>query len=281
MPPVVVEKPFTSTSDAADKFMALARAKGKLLTVFQNRRWDSDFRTLRHLVSQGALGDIREAELHYDIPSPSWIAAWTQKEYSPGEGMLFALGSHTIDQALLLFGKPYSVTAFLRSNRGVPSDIDDTFTIILQYSGAHNHLVVTIKTATITPLKDQLKYLVRGTTGSYVKFGTDPQEAKAIASPGQAATAEDYGREDEIIWGTLATTAEFDATNQKFDSGSKLYVGKYPSLPGWYRGYYENVVEAIQGREKVDVDPATARDGIRVIELARESHAKGATVLFS
>jgi len=78
-------------------------------------------------------------------------------------------GSHTIDQALLLFGKPRSVTAFLRSNRGVVSDVDDTFTIILQYSGAQRDLLVTIKTGIITPLKDQLNYFVRGTKGSYVK----------------------------------------------------------------------------------------------------------------
>ncbi|KAJ9150626.1 Scyllo-inositol 2-dehydrogenase (NADP(+)) [Coniochaeta hoffmannii] len=278
---VVVEKPFTTTSAAADKLIALAKEKGKLLTVFQNRRWDSGFRTLHHLVRQGALGDIKEAELHYDIPSPTWISGWSQKEYSPGQGMLFGLGSHTIDQALLLFGKPRSVTAFLRSNRGVASDVDDTFTIILQYSGAQRDLLVTIKTGIITPLKDQLNCFVRGTKGSYVKFGTDPQEAKAIAAPGQPATATDYGQEDESIWGTLTTMKEFDSEHQTLDSSSKLYVGRYPSLPGWYRGYYENIVEAVRGNAEVDVNPVAARDGIRVIELARESHAKGATVLFS
>ena len=79
----------------------------------------------------------------------------------------------------------------------------------------------------------------------------------------------------------MATTTELDPKNQKLDSDSKLYVGKYPSLPGSYRGYYENVAQAIRGNAKVEVDPATARDGIRIMELARESHAKGATVLFS
>ncbi|KAB5581132.1 hypothetical protein GE09DRAFT_1085160 [Coniochaeta sp. 2T2.1] len=278
---VVCEKPFTNTSETADRLIALAKSKGKILTVFQNRRQDSDFRTLRHLVEQKAIGDIKEAELHYDIPSPSWISGWTHKEYSAGQGMLFGIGSHTIDQALVLFGKPHSVTAFLRSNRGVESDVDDTFTIILQYTGAQSNLLVTIKTGVITPLKDQFKYFVRGSKGSYVKFGTDPQEMKAIAAPGQAATADHYGHEDESIWGTLTTTTKFDANIQKLDSNSKLYVGKYPSLPGWYRGYYENVAQAIRGNAKVEVDPATARNGIKIIELARESHAKGATVLFS
>lgn len=82
---------------------------------------------------------------------------------------MFGLGSHTIDQALVLFGQPSSVTAFLRSNRGMESEIDDTFTIILQYSGAQKNLLVTIKTGVVSHLKDQLKYFVRGTKGTFIK----------------------------------------------------------------------------------------------------------------
>ncbi|SPQ18383.1 e7dee994-338e-460b-b76b-391a4ad60ef8 [Thermothielavioides terrestris] len=278
---VVVEKPFVETSAEADRLIALAKEKGRILTVFQNRRFDSDFRTLHHLVSQGALGDVLEAELHYDYPEPSWIAGWTQKEYIAGEGMTFGLGTHTLDQALYLFGRPASVTAFLRSNRGVDSEIDDTFTIILQYSGKQKNLLVTVKTAIVTHMKDQLKYFVRGTQGTYLKFGTCPQESQALAAPGQPALSADWGVEDEQIWGTLTTTTEFDATCQKFDEKSKKYIGKYPSLPGWYRGYYEKLVAAIRGKEEVFVKPETARDGLRIIELARESHAKGCTVAWS
>jgi Oxidoreductase family, C-terminal alpha/beta domain len=136
---------------------------------------------------------VVEAEIHFDFPSPSWISGWTKKEYSPGEGMAFGLGmkhflqteetfpnlvdtskqgTHTIDQALYLFGPPASVTGFFRSNRGVESDVDDTFTIILQYSGERKNLVVTVKTAIVSHMKDQLKFLVRGTNGSYLKVGT-------------------------------------------------------------------------------------------------------------
>jgi predicted dehydrogenase len=139
-----------------------------LLTKIADRRWDSDFRTLRHLYENGAFGQVTEAEMHYDIPSPTWISGWG-KEYSPGQGMMFGLGSHTIDQALVLFGRPSSVTAFLRSNRGMESDIDDTFTIILQYFGEQKNLLVTIKTTVVTHMKDQLKYFVRGTMGTFVK----------------------------------------------------------------------------------------------------------------
>ena len=90
-------------------------------------------------------------------------------EFVPGEGMMFAAGSHSIDQAVVLFGRPASVTAFLRSMRGIESDIDDTFTIILQYDGEWKDLLVTIKTAIVSPMFDQLKTFVRGSEGSFVK----------------------------------------------------------------------------------------------------------------
>lgn len=100
---------------------------------------------------------------------PVWMVRNKTIEYTPGEGMTFGLGAHSIDQALVLFGKPASVTAFLRSVRGVESEIDDTFTIILQYSGEKKNLLVTIKTAIVTPMQDQLKTFVRGTEGSFIK----------------------------------------------------------------------------------------------------------------
>jgi predicted dehydrogenase len=90
-----------------------------------------------------------------------------------------------------------------------------------------------------------------------------------------------FGLEDERIWGTLTTTSEYDSKSQKFDEVSKNYTGKYPSLLGNYRGYYENVVDAIRGRAEIYVKPRTARDGLRVIELARESHEQGRTLPWS
>lgn len=113
------------------------------------------------------------------------------------------------------------------------------------------------------------------------QFGTCPQESQAIAAPGQPATSPEFGVEDESIWGTLTTTAEFAPEHQQFDEESRKFIGKYPSLRGWYRGYYENVSGAIRGREEVLVRSETARDGLRIIELARESHEKGCTVAWS
>ncbi|KAL2125005.1 hypothetical protein VTJ04DRAFT_1370 [Mycothermus thermophilus] len=284
---VVVEKPFVATSAEADKLIALAQEKGKILTVYHNRRFDSDFRTVRHLVESGALGDILEADIHFDYPDPGWISHWTSKEYIPGEGMLFALGTHTIDQALVLFGRPSSVTAFLRSNRGIDSAIDDTFTIILQYSGEKKNLLVTIKTASVTHMRDQLRFFVRGTRGTFLKFGTDPQEDQAIAAPGQPAISPETGVEDQRIWGTLTTLDPIpdhpDPSLKPLDyqKTAKYHIARYPSFPGWYRGYYENIVAAIRGETEVFVKPETARDGLRIIELARESHETGRTVPWS
>lgn len=149
----------------------------------RDRRWDGDFRTLQHLLSKDALGTITEAEIHYDFENPPWIKHLTAKEYTPGDGLLFGLGkhaasilypafteclkgSHTLDQALVLFGRPKSVTAFLKVLRGVESEVDDSFTVILQYESP---LLVTVKTSIISCLQQDFKYFVRGTAGSYIK----------------------------------------------------------------------------------------------------------------
>ncbi len=207
---VVVEKPFVNTSQEADRLIKLAQEKGKILTVFHStytalpmntnwcaelecldRRYDSDCRTLHQLLEKGALGDVRDAEIHFDFPNPGWMGGWTQK-YQPGQGMAFGLGELVprMPSSLLFQHDPHltrpkepirSIKLFiclgsrhlspasLDPIAGGDSDIDDTFTIILQYGGDKKNLVVTIKTAIITHLKDQLKFFVRGTEGTYLK----------------------------------------------------------------------------------------------------------------
>lgn len=113
-----------------------------------------------------------------------------------------------------------------------------------------------------------------------MQFGKCPQEARAIAEPGKPANDPNYGVEDESIWGTLTTTKEFDPKVQKLDESSGKYIGTYPSLPGWYRGYYENIVDAIRGKAKVNVTPEEATMGLKIIELARQSHEQHRTMPF-
>ena len=195
---------------------------------------------------------------------------------------MFRLGTHSIDQVLQFFGRPASVTAFLRSLRGIQSEIDDTFTIVLQYGGKRN-LLVTIKTTVVScplgPMGSQLKVLIRGTKGSYIKFGTDAQEADSMA--GKSATEPGFGVEDESLHGVLCTIEEFDSACQKQDPVSKKYIDQYPTIKGDWLGYYSDLVKALKGEQELFVRPEQSRDSIRVIELARESHNKSTTMNWS
>ncbi|OAL24368.1 hypothetical protein AYO22_05744 [Fonsecaea multimorphosa] len=278
---VVVEKPFTRTTEEADHLISLAEKSGKILTVFQNRRWDNDFLTLRHLIDKDAFGTIKELEIHYDVDFPFWMRGMNKKEYTPGDGMTFGLGSHTFDQALLLFGRPKSVTGFLRVLRGVDSEIEDSFTAILQYDGPQSELLVTVKTMVVSTMKDQLKYFVRGTKGSFVKHGTCIQESQILSTPSMPVTAPDFGHEPPHLYGLLTTKGEhaFDKNeHQIYEPDTNLWVGRYPTIPGHWLGFYENLRDAVRGKAKVAVRPEQSRDGIRLIELVRESSLKGQAV---
>lgn len=180
---VVVEKPFTITSKEADQLLATQKETGKVLTVFQNRRYDSDFRTLRQVLDSGKLGEITEFQNHYDVDNPEWVQKWTSPDLEPGEGMLYGLGTHNLDQTLLLYGKPKSVTAFTRALRR-ESKTDDSFTVVLQYEGKLKNLICTVKTTIVStlPMEKQLKFMVRGRDGTFIKVNTarSPSNFKAI-----------------------------------------------------------------------------------------------------
>jgi len=272
---VIVEKPFTVTSQEADKIIAVAKKTGKTLTCFQNRRYDSDFRTLQHLVNQSVFGDVTEFENHYDTDFPAWISNWDSPDYLPGEGMLYGLGTHSIDQCMQLFGRPVSVTAFTRSLRGIKSKTDDSFTLILQYDGKYSDLICTVKTTVVTPQAQQLKFWMRGYKGSFLKNGDDPQESQI--AKGMHADADGFGQEEPDIWGLLTTNELFDPSVQTKAPDGK-FVGKFPSLKGSYTDYYVDMVRAIRGEAELAVKPEESRDVIRLIELARESAEKGVTV---
>ncbi|KAL2869139.1 uncharacterized protein BJX67DRAFT_32901 [Aspergillus lucknowensis] len=275
----IVDKPFARSSEEADHVVHLAREKGLIVTCFQNRRWDGDFQTLRKVISQGALGKIMEAELHYDFESPAWLGRMTKEKYSPGDGHVFGLGTHSLDQAYLLFGRPASVTAFFRNQRGIESEVEDSFTIILQYDGEQKDLLVTVKTSVTTPLARQLKQLVRGTEGSFIKWqqrSSCPQE-DAIAK-GAGPLDPGFGEEPKSLWGELTTYKEFDSSLQTLDRETNKYVGRYPTVTGRWMGVYENLAGAIQGKTELAVKAEQVRDVLRIIELARQSNEQRVTV---
>jgi predicted dehydrogenase len=228
------------------------------------------------LVDKKAFGQITECEIHYDFDFPFWMKSWDKTVYTPGQGMLFGIGSHTIDQALVLFGRPATITAFYRSLRGIESEIDDAFTVILQYGGEKKNLVVTVKTSVVCVMQYPLKFFVRGYDGSFVKYGDDKQESQVFQ--GLAATEKGFGVEPEDTYGLLTTKEKVDQS-QSEDNGR--WVGKFPSLVGSYVAYYEDLVKTIRGEKELVVKPETARDGLRIIEIARESAQKGCTLPFN
>lgn len=260
---VVVDKPFTLTSEQAQELIDLARQRNKVVSVFQNRRWDGDFQTVRQLVKQGYLGRLVEYESHFDrfrntfSPERAW-----REEVGPGSGVLFDLGSHLIDQAQVLFGMPRMLTADIRSQREA-GKADDQFELILHYG----HLKATLK-AGLLVRQPGPRFALHGTEGSFVKYGVDPQEEalKRGRSPG----GPEWGMEPEAQWGILNTQI-----------GGLHFQGKIETSQGCYSAYYENVYQAIRGEAELMVKPEEARNTIRLIELAVQSNAEQRTVAFS
>lgn len=259
---VVVEKPFTVTAGKADQLTELAHQKKKLLSVFQNRRWDGDFLTVRNILEAGCIGRLVEFESHFDrFRNYQKPDSW-REESLPGSGILYDLGPHLIDQALILFGLPEAITADIRQQRD-GSRTDDQFEVILHYPG----LKVTLKAGMLVraPLP---RFILQGTQGSFVKYGLDPQEE--ALNQGKSPARSDWGREANHLWGDLIT--EFEGLH--FD-------GKIETIPGCYQKYYENIYKVIRKNEKPIVTAGQARNTIRIIELAFRSNEEQRTIIYS
>ena len=248
---VVVDKPFTITSSDADQLIALSRKVGRVLSVFQNRRWDGDFLTVKQILDQKLLGRVVEYESRFDRFRPVVKReAWREQEL-PGSGLLYDLGSHLIDQAIVLFGRPEGIYAeVLRQRDGAAAP--DSCEIHLDYPA----LKVTLKAGMLV-CEPSPRFVLYGTQGSYLKYGLDPQEdaLKKGGSPSQP----NWGTEPAEHWGTH-TRCNGHVTREK-----------YPTLAGRYPEYYNNVYRAITGQEELAVKPEQAREVIRLIELAQQS----------
>ncbi len=260
---VVVEKPFTTTSAEADALVALARDRGRVLTVYQNRRWDGDFLTIRRILGAGLLGRLVEFESHFDryraAPKPG---AWRETD-GPGSGILYDLGSHLVDQALVLLGRPLAIAADARTQRDGGTTVD-SFELFLHYDG----LKVLLKAGMLVREEPKTRFVLHGTHGSFVKYGLDPQEDELKA--GRTPAEPGWGDEPEERWGALDTEV------------AGLHVrARVETLPGTYQEFYRNVLDAIRGHAEIAVRPEEARDTIRVIELAAEASAAMRAVPFS
>ncbi len=141
----------------------MPKQTGKILTCYQNRRLDGDFQTVQKLVGAGAFGEIIEFESHYDMDSQGAIPKLEVDDGTPGTGMLYGLGAHTIEQALLLFGRPKTVTTFTWSLRPwVESKLDDAHTILLQCGVEKSNLLITIKSTGVSVMDKQLRHRSEG-----------------------------------------------------------------------------------------------------------------------
>ena len=260
---VVVDKPFTLASEQAQELIDLARQRNRVVSAFQNRRWDGDFQTVRQIMKQGYLGRLVEYESHFDrfrntfSPERAW-----REEAGAGSGVLFDLGSHLIDQAQVLFGLPRMLTADIRSQREA-GKADDQFELILHY----DHLKVTLK-AGLLVRQPGPRFALHGTEGSFVKYGVDPQEE--ALKRGRSPREPEWGMEPEAQWGILNTQI-----------GGLHFQGKIETAQGGYPAYYENVYQTIRGEAELIVKPEEARNTIRLIELAMQSHAEQRTVACS
>jgi len=251
---VVVEKPFTVTVKEANELIILSKKKNRILTAFQNRRWDGDFLTLKKVIAEKLVGKIVEFEAHYDrfrnyIESNTW-----KEEEGIGKGILYNLGSHMLDQALVLFGMPDEVDARVGIQRP-GGKVDDYYDIRLQYKG----LNVIIKSSYLVREQGP-RYVLHGTEGSFItSSGVDPQEQalKEKKIPGSTG----WGTHDKEYWGKLNSTV------------NDLHVeGKIETIPGNYLGFYQNLFEVIREGKTLEVKPEQARDVITLIEAAYESN---------
>ncbi|EQC36149.1 hypothetical protein SDRG_06265 [Saprolegnia diclina VS20] len=246
---VVVDKPMCVTSAEASVLIETARANSVVLTVFQNRRWDSDFLTVRKLLESKTLGDLSHFEAHFDRFRPSLKGNWKESADVGGGGLLYDLGAHLVDQMLTLFGPPTSISSDVQSQREGCSN-DDYFRLECQYPG-----LLVVLTAGMLVENPTPKYTIRGANGSFIKYGEDGQETALRAGRTPLTDGDSWGHEPEAHYGVLKRPGQPDE--------------RVVSEPGNYSAYYIGLADTIQHGAARLVHPEESAAGIAILEKAK------------
>lgn len=261
--PVVIDKPLAASVADAEQLLAASQQTGKMLTVFQNRRWDNDFLTIRQLLAADLLGRVTRFESRYDrYRAEPRAGVWRESAaVEDAGGLLYDLGSHIIDQAIQLFGRPQQVYAEMERQRPGAQVDDDTFVALTFAHGLHAHLWMSVVARRAGP-----RFRVSGLRGTYEKWGLDPQEdaLRVGRRPGDPL----WGKEPREQWGSLST-----------DVGGIHFDGAVETLDGSYERFYTLLREALVTGGPPPVDPGDALLTLRVIEAAQESARQRSTVV--
>lgn len=242
---VIVEKPFTVSVAEGEELIALAASQRRMISVYHNRRYDSDYRTIKKIVDEGWLGNIVEAEFHYDRFKEELSPKVHKEVPGPGTGALYDLGSHLIDQALQLFGAPQALFADITIMRPV-SKVDDYFELLLYYPSSRVRLKSSYQVREALP-----GYVLHGSKGSFIKPKTDVQEG--MLQSGALPNMPNWGHEPESERGLLHTEKEGSIIREHIES-----------LTGNYLDYYEGIYQSIRNNRPA---PVTAEDGLKVIKI--------------
>jgi scyllo-inositol 2-dehydrogenase (NADP+) len=247
---VIVEKPFTITVDEGKELIAIAEKENKKLSVYQNRRYDSDFKILKKVIREKWLGEIVEAEMHFDRFKDELSPKIHKEIPGPGNGILYDLGSHIIDQAIQLFGKPNQIFADIQILRPI-SRVDDYFELLLYYDKLRVRLKASLAVREALP-----GYILHGLKGSFIKQRTDVQET--LLQAGIAPGKSDWGTEPPAEMGLLHTEKDGEIIREFVQSER-----------GNYDEYYEGIFQAIRNNKPL---PVTAEDGLEVIKIIEAAY---------
>ncbi|MET3566756.1 putative dehydrogenase [Leifsonia sp. 563] len=241
----VVDKPFAPDTAAGRALIERAEAAGVPFTVFQNRRWDGDFLTLRRLVDEGALGEVRRFESRFEWWKPAADESWkSTTSVQEGGGILFDLGAHLIDQALLLFGPARVANAELRNRRSAGAD-DDVFVVLEHDAGTTSHLWM----SAVAPIAGP-RFRVLGSRSGFVSWGLDPQES-------------------QLAGGTLPGDPRLGQASAPGRLGTDAHPDEIPLVPGDYAAFYRGLASALQDGTPLPVDP---RESLAALELIDTIH---------